>query len=133
MIFVTNVCYNIPSVCRLSDILEWELTQCDINKDIQVGEGLQYAGIKVQVKRFDHVFRIYIKSIGNQTACRVEESLAAKKPAIQALSDILNNNKDAQTKQLPFSSSTYSHDDNTRKIAEIYDIVKNLMVLYKPN
>jgi hypothetical protein len=110
-----------------------ELTQCDINKDIQVGEGLQYAGIKVQVKHFDHVFRIYIKSIGNQTACRVEESLAAKKPAIQALSDILNNNKDAQTKQLPFSSSTYSHDDNTRKIAEIYDIVKNLMVLYKPN
>ena len=34
------------------DILEWELTQCDINKDIKVGEGLQYAGIKVQVKQF---------------------------------------------------------------------------------
>lgn len=29
-------------------ILEWELTQCDINKDIKVGEGLQYTGLKVQ-------------------------------------------------------------------------------------
>jgi hypothetical protein len=29
---------------------------------VKVGEGLQYAGIKVQVKHFDHLFRIYIKS-----------------------------------------------------------------------
>ena len=73
------------------DILEWELTQCDVNKDIKVGQGLQYAGIKVQVKHFDHLFRIYIKSIGKDTACRVEESLNPKKPAIQALTEILTN------------------------------------------
>lgn len=72
------------------DIMEWELTQCDINKDIQVGDGLQYAGIKVQVKHFDHLFRIYIKSVGKETICRVEDSLNPRKPAIEAINDILN-------------------------------------------
>jgi len=73
------------------DILEWELTQCDINKDVKVGEGLQYSGIKVQVKHFDQLFRVYIKSIGKDTACRVEQSLNPKQPAIQALNEILAN------------------------------------------
>ena len=72
-------------------VLEWEITQCDINKDIKVGEGLQYTGLKVQVKHFDHLFRVYIKSLGKDTACRVEESLNPKKPAVQAINEILPN------------------------------------------
>jgi len=73
-------------------ILEWELTQCDINKDIKVGESLQYTGLKVQVKHFDHLFRVYIKSMGKDTVCRVEESLNPKnKPAVQAINDIFSN------------------------------------------
>jgi hypothetical protein len=70
------------------EILEWALTQCDINKDLKVSDSLQYAGIKVQVKHFDRLFRVYIKSLGKDTICRVEESLNPKKPAIQAINEI---------------------------------------------
>jgi hypothetical protein len=74
------------------DILGWELTQCDINKDIKVGEALHYTGIKVQVKHVDHLFRIYIKSIGKDTVCRVEESVSCPKgsSAVEAINSALN-------------------------------------------
>ena len=94
------------------DILEWELTQCDINKDIRVGDGLQYAGIKVQVKHFDHLFRIYIKSMGKETICRVEDSLNPRKPAIEAINDILN---------------PYSTEQDRRTISETRDLVNQIM------
>lgn len=108
------------------------MTQCDINKDVKVGEGLQYAGIKVQVKHFDQLFRVYIKSVGKDTACRVEQSLSPKKPAIQALNEILNKNTQHQQPSSS-SSSTYCQDDNARKITEIHDIVKSLLNLHKPS
>jgi hypothetical protein len=105
-------------------ILEWELTQCDINKDIKVSEALQYTGIKVQVKHFDRLFRVYIKSIGKDTTCRVEQSLnLKKKPAVQAINEILPNPNDRKQHQ--------SSVDNTIKITEIHDMVKNLVDLYK--
>ena len=83
-------------------ILEWELTQCDINKDIKVGEALQYTGLKVQVKHFDRLFRVYIKSIGKDTACRVEESLNPKKPAVQAINEIFPNPNEVYHQQEVF-------------------------------
>jgi len=106
-------------------ILEWELTQCDINKDIKVGESLQYTGLKVQVKHFDRLFRVYIKSIGRDTACRVEESLnPKKKPAVQAINEIFPNPNQREQQER-------STDDNssTRKITEIHHMVKNLLNL----
>jgi hypothetical protein len=107
------------------DILEWELTQCDINKDIRVGEGLQYTGIKVQAKHFDHLFRAYIKSIGKDTVCRVEESLnLRKKPAIQTISEILSN---PNVK----SQQSSSDDDDRTTITEIHDMVKSLVDLHR--
>jgi hypothetical protein len=113
------------------DILDWQLTQCDINKDITVGEGLQYAGIKVQVKHFDQLFRVYIKSIGKDTVCRVEQSLNPKKPTIQALTEILAGTiRDAQQPSMPCS---YHNDDNTRKIAEIHDMLKCLLSMHNSN
>lgn len=44
------------------DVLEWELTECDINKDIKVTDLLHFSGVKIQVKHLDHLFRIYIKA-----------------------------------------------------------------------
>jgi hypothetical protein len=46
----------------------------------------------IQVKHFNHLFRIYIKSMGKDTVCRVEESFhpASEKSAIEAISDIFN-------------------------------------------
>jgi hypothetical protein len=106
------------------DILEWELTQCDINKDIKVGEGLQYAGIKVQVKHFDHLFRIYIKSIGKDISCRVEESLNPEKPAVQAINEIFSTQR-----QREHQKPCIDDNSGTRsKITEIHDMVKSLLL-----
>ena len=56
------------------DILEWELTECDINKDVKVSDLLHFTAIKIQVKHLDHLFRIYIKAMGKDTVRRVEEN-----------------------------------------------------------
>lgn len=108
-------------------ILEWELTQCDINKDIKVGDALQYTGLKVQVKHFDRLFRVYIKSLGKETACRVEQSLNPKKPAIQTINEIFlrPNNPDIQSQQ--------SYSDDRRKITEIHDMIKCLLNIHNYN
>jgi hypothetical protein len=50
-----------------------------INKDIKVSNLFQLKGPKVQVKHLDHLFRIYIKSMGKETVYRVEESLHPKR------------------------------------------------------
>jgi|SRR5215831_18484735 len=55
------------------DIMIWELTECDVNKDIKVSDSLNLCGIKMQVKYFDRLFPIYIELMGKDTVCRVEE------------------------------------------------------------
>jgi hypothetical protein len=77
------------------DIMEWELTQCDINRDVRVSDWLQFTGLKIQVKHLDHFFRIYIKSMGEKTVCRIEESLGnisknTKPSAIETVNNIFN-------------------------------------------
>ena len=67
------------------------LTECDINKDIHVSDKLHFSAIKVQVKHLDHIFSIYIKSMGKDTVCRVEQRKhLAGKPVIEVINDILN-------------------------------------------
>ena len=78
------------------DIMQWELTQCVINKDIIVSDWFQFTGLKIQVKYLDHLFRIYIKSIGEDTLCMVEESCNPNRPVIQAISEIFNPNERLQ-------------------------------------
>jgi hypothetical protein len=78
------------------DLMEWELTQCDVNRDIGVSDWLQFTGLKIQVKHLDHLFRIYIKSMGEKTVCRIEESLTCnisknnKSSAIETVNNIFN-------------------------------------------
>jgi hypothetical protein len=74
------------------DIMEWHLTQFDINKDIKVSDWFQYTGLKIQVKYWDHIFRIYIKSMGNDTVYRVESSsiIHTKSSAIETINNIFN-------------------------------------------
>jgi hypothetical protein len=77
------------------DILDWELTQCDVNKDVRVSDWFQYTAVKIQVKHFGHLLRVYIKSMGKDTVCRVEESLNPKaksssSSAIEAVTNIFN-------------------------------------------
>jgi hypothetical protein len=74
------------------DIMQWEIRDCDINKDLVVGDWLQVTSTKVQVKHLDHLFRAYIKSMGKDTVCRVEESVSCPKgpSAIEAINNIFN-------------------------------------------
>jgi hypothetical protein len=73
------------------DIMNWYLTECDINKDIKVSDALHLSAIKVQVKHVDHLFSVYIKSMGKDTVCRVEQRKhLAGKPVIEVINDIFN-------------------------------------------
>jgi hypothetical protein len=38
----------------------------------------------------DHLFRVYIKKIDNDTFCRVEETKTLNTPVIESINDILN-------------------------------------------
>jgi hypothetical protein len=73
--------------------MDWYMTECDINKDINISHLLHLSAIKVQVKHLDHLFRIYIKSMDEETVCRVEESLHPKKSATQFLPEKENDGK----------------------------------------
>jgi hypothetical protein len=72
------------------NVMEWELTECDINKDVKVSDGFHFAGPNIQVKYMDHLFSLYIKSMGNDTVYRIEERKHPHKPAIDFINDVLN-------------------------------------------
>ncbi len=72
------------------DIMEWELTECDINKDINVSDWFHYTGLKIQVKHFDHLFCLYVKAMGKDTVYRVEERKQPHKNPLEFINDIFN-------------------------------------------
>jgi hypothetical protein len=98
------------------DIMDWQITECDINKDIKLSHLLHLSAIKVQVKHLDHLFRIYIKSMGKETVCRVEESLHPKRSALETINDIFNPMEKIE-KQIAALNT---------KISAVYDIVSKL-------
>lgn len=76
------------------DIILWELSECDINKDIPVSHWMHASGLRIQIKHFDHLFRIYIKSMKKDTVCRIEDCKSySTKPAIEIIHDIFNPNE----------------------------------------
>jgi hypothetical protein len=72
------------------DIMEWELTECDINKDIKVSDWFHYTGLKIQVKHIDHLFCLYVKPMGKDTIYRVEERKQPHKNPLEFINDIFN-------------------------------------------
>jgi hypothetical protein len=96
------------------DILEWELTECDINKDIKVSDLLHFSAIKVQVKHLDHLFSIYIKSMGKDTVCRVEERKQPSTSPIEFINDVFN----------PVERVEKQVAENTKKIDKVIGILE---------
>jgi hypothetical protein len=73
------------------DIMQWHLTECDINRELSVSGWLQFTGLNIQVRHAFHLFRLYIKSKGENTLCRVEELITPKnKPVLKAINDVFN-------------------------------------------
>jgi hypothetical protein len=72
------------------DILEWYITECDLNRDVRVSDALHVTRL-LQIRHLDHLFRIYIKAMGEDTVCRVEENKHFKnKPAIDIINEVFN-------------------------------------------
>jgi hypothetical protein len=88
--FIGKIKDNLPPQVVVLDIDQWEFTECDINRDVKVSDILHISSVKVQIKHMDHLFRIYIKRISNETFCRVEETKNLKMPVIEAINHILN-------------------------------------------
>jgi hypothetical protein len=89
--FIRKIKDNLTSLgVVVPGIEKWQFTECDINRDIKVSDLLHFAGVKIQVKHMDHLFRVYIKKIGEGTFCRVEETKHLKKSVIEAINDIFN-------------------------------------------
>ena len=74
------------------DIMQWELTQWDVNRDVKIDHiWAQITGLKIQIKHIDHLFRVYIKSMGKDTVCRVEECCKSTKTAFEVIDKIFNH------------------------------------------
>jgi hypothetical protein len=72
------------------NVLEWEVTEYDINKDIKVSDWFHCTALKIQVKHMDHLFSIYIKSMGEDTVYRIEERRHPHIPALDFINDVFN-------------------------------------------
>jgi hypothetical protein len=72
------------------NVLEWEVTECDMNKDIKVSDWFHWTGPKIQVKHMDRLFSLYIKSMGKHTVYRIEERKHPHKPVIDFINDVFN-------------------------------------------
>jgi hypothetical protein len=82
---------NDPRERAVPSIMEWHLSECDINKDIEISDMTQLSSIDIQLKYADRVFRQYVKSLRDKAVYRCEESLAFKyTPIIEALDQIRN-------------------------------------------
>jgi hypothetical protein len=90
IVFIRRIKDNLPPQVIVPDIDQWEFTECDINRDVKVSDLLHISCVKVQVKHMDHLFRVYIKKIGNDAFCRVEETKSLKMPVIETINHILN-------------------------------------------
>lgn len=88
--FIGNIKNNLPPKVAVPEIDLWEFTECDINRDVRVSDLLHFSSVKVQVKHMDRLFRIYIKRIGDNTICRVEETKNLSLPVVEAINDTFN-------------------------------------------
>jgi hypothetical protein len=72
--------------------MDWQLTEADINKDIKVSDVFHLSAIKIQARHLDHLFSIYIKSMGKDAVCRLEERKhhTTKRPAVEFVNNIFN-------------------------------------------
>lgn len=88
--FIRKIKESLPPLVTVPDVEQWEFTEFDINRDVRISDLLHISCVKVQVKHADHLFRVYIKKIGNDTFCRVEETKNLEIPVIEAINYLFN-------------------------------------------
>ena len=95
-------------------IHEWEVTGCDLNKDVKVSDYFHMTALKVRIKHLDHLLGIYVKAMGQDTVLRVEETKHPNIRAADFITGIFNPVEKFRLEQLELR----------HKIDEIYDIIK---------
>ena len=98
------------------DISDWEVTECDLNKDIKISDFFHMTALKVRIKHLDHLLGLYVKAMGQDTVLRVEETKHHNLRAADFITDIFNPMEKFRLEQLELK----------QKIDEIYDIIKSL-------
>jgi hypothetical protein len=90
---------NDPRERAVPSIMNWRLSGCDINKDVEVSDLMQLSSIDIQLNCADRVFRLYVKSLHDKAVYRCEESLAFNNtPLMEALDKIRNPYKSLENK-----------------------------------
>src|SRR5215208_197067 len=90
---------NDPRERVVPSVMEWYLSGCDINKDIEISDMMQLSSIDIQLKYADKVLRLYVKSLHDKAVYRCEESLAFNNtPIVEALEQIRNPYKALENK-----------------------------------
>jgi hypothetical protein len=95
------------------DISEWEVTECDFNKDIKISDYFHITSLKVRIKHLDHLLSLYVKAMEQDTVLRVEETKRPNMRAADFIADIFNPMEKFQTELIELG----------RKITELYDII----------
>jgi hypothetical protein len=79
-----------PRSRAIPDVMDWILTECDINKDVEVSNAFSLVSLHTQgnfrVRDYEYVLRTYFKLLGSKTVFRNEVTLA---PRVQ-MGQILN-------------------------------------------
>jgi hypothetical protein len=87
-----------PRELTVPQLLNWILSQCDFNKDIEITDKAQITLPDIQLKYANEVFRMYVKSLGNKAVYREEHSLKLGLPLIEALDNIRHPYKSLEEK-----------------------------------
>jgi len=95
--------------------MEWELTECDLNKDVKVSDLFHFTGQKIQVKHMNRLFSLYIKSMGKDTVYRIEERKHPHKPAVDFINDVFNQIVQAQ------DNTKYIRDPEMNLLTDLHD------------
>jgi hypothetical protein len=79
-------------------IIYWRLMQCDVNKDIEINDKMQFTLPDIQLRYAGRLFRMYVKLLGERAACRAEESLKVDLFLTDGLDYIRSPNKELEQK-----------------------------------
>lgn len=68
-------------------LTEWQIVSSDLNLDLTTSSAMHLSNNRLQVKHYDHLFRIYVKSLGSRTVRRIEKAEQPNRPALDYLQE----------------------------------------------
>lgn len=71
-------------------ISEWEVTECDFNKDIKISDYFHITALKVRIKHLDHLLGLYVKAMEQDTVLRIEETKRSNVRVVDFITDTFN-------------------------------------------